>query len=126
MNTRTATFLVLAGVVLGAAATAGLLNWGTTARAEADPKAVVVLPSEKPIMEGPLHSVAYEQDDGKIGGFTRANNPQAVPGGNGSWNEHRYGRLYRDHLVVTKPSEPKWGALVIPASRVRSLHFGEE
>jgi hypothetical protein len=126
MNTRTATVLVLAGVVLGAAAAVGFLNWGPPARAEADPKAVVVLPSEKPIMEGPLHSAAYEQDDGKVGGFTRANNAQAVPGGNGSWNERRYGRLYRDYLVVTKPSVPKWGALVIPASRVRSLHFGEE
>src|SRR5215212_9285477 len=107
MNTRTATFLVLAGVGLGAAATAGFLNWGTAARADADPKAVVVLPPEKPIMEGPLHSAAYEQDDGKVGGFTRADNPQAVPGGNGSWNERRYGRLYRDYLVVTKPSEPR-------------------
>jgi hypothetical protein len=126
MNTRRATVLVLAGVGLGVLATVGFLNRGTAARAGADPKAAVVLPSEKPIMEGPLQSAAYEREDGKIGGCTRADNPQAVLGGSGSWNEYRYGRLYRDHLDVTRPSDPKWGALVIPASRGRSLHFAEE
>jgi hypothetical protein len=77
-------------------------------------------------MEGPIHSLGYEQDNGKLGGFTRVDNAQAVPGGNGSWNERRHGRLYRDYIVVTKPGEKGWGALVIPASRIRSLHFAEE
>jgi hypothetical protein len=86
----------------------------------------LTLPSEKPLMEGPIHSLGYEQDNGKLGGFTRVDNAQAVPGGNGSWNERRHGKLYRDYIVVTKPGEKGWGALIIPASRIRSLHFSEE
>ena len=126
MTTRTAVFMAVASAALGSATTAAVLSGGPVAHALGDAKGPLVLPTERPMMEGPIHSLGYEQENGKLGGFTRVDNPQAVPGGNGSWNEHRHGRLYRDYMVVTKPGEKGWGALVIPASRIRSLHFAGE
>ena len=125
MTTRAAVVVAVASAALGSATTALLLG-GPVAHAQGDAKGQLVLPMERPIMEGPIHSLGYEQDNGKLGGFTRVDNAQAVPGGNGSWNERRHGRLYRDYIVVTKPGEKGWGALIIPAGRIRSLHFAEE
>jgi hypothetical protein len=60
---------------------------------------------ERPRAEGIIYSVYYQQGTG-TGGYTRANNSQAVPGGNGSWNVDAYGKLYRDFLVITFPNKP--------------------
>jgi hypothetical protein len=126
MRNRTLTVLIVAVAGLGAATTAVVLNSTAWAFAPATPKGAVVEPSEKPLLEGPILYAAYDQENGKVGGFTRADNPKAVPGGNGSWNEQRYGKLYRDYLVVTHPAKKNWGVLVIPAGRLREVHFADE
>jgi hypothetical protein len=125
MKAGTVTFLAVVGVGV-AVATAGVLISAPTAPAQAGRQGTVVEPSEKPFVEGPIHSVAYEQEGGKLGGFTRVNDPGAVPGGNGSWNDRRYGKLYREYLIVTKPDQQGWGVLVIPSGRLRSVHFAED
>lgn len=81
--------------------------------------------SEGPIQQGNLLYVEYEVAEGRNGGFTSVDNPDAVPGGNGSWNDKRYGVLYDEYLVVTKPEENNWGVLVIPSHRLVTVHFQE-
>jgi hypothetical protein len=126
MYVRYVAFLVVAAAGLGAVATAVILNSATTAAAQADRNAAVVEPSERPLLEGPIHYAVYERENGKIGGFTRINDAKAVPGGNGSWNDHCYGKLYREYLIVTKPSNKNWGVLVLPANRLHEVHFAQE
>lgn len=121
-QTRMCLFVAIGG--LGVAAAAVLLNSATPVLAQA--KTAVIEPTEKPLMEGPIHYVAFEQESGRTAGFTRVDDPKAVPGGNGSWNERRYGKLYRDYLVVTKPADKSWGVLVLPASRLQAVHFAQE
>ena len=79
------------------------------------------------VAEGVIYSVEYRLEKGGTGGFTRLNSNQAVPGGNGSWNEDAYGRLTRDFLFITHPQRKDWdlGPQVIPVSRLVSIQFGE-
>ncbi len=73
----------LAQIVLAAAATA----LGGCSSSGSNPSAVVA--------EGVVYSVEYQTEGGRTGGFTRLNEPKAVPGGNGSWNVDAYGKLTR-------------------------------
>jgi len=82
-------------------------------------------PSPQVIAEGVIHHVHYEIGDGKTGGLTRVNSPDAVPGKNGSWNVNAYGKLYRDYLVITKPDGKDLGSRVIPRHRLLSVQFGD-
>lgn len=136
MKTRNAILLVLtAGIPLtiavsiGTMATAGVEATPTTAAPGATPppeRPPVSMAFGKPLMEGPIHFAAYDVGNGKLGGFVRIDNPEAVPGGNGTWNVDRYGKLYRDYLVVTDLSNERWGVQVIPTSRIYEIHFSED
>ena len=75
------------------------------------------------IAEGALLYVKYDYGDGKIGGFTRVDNAQAVPGGNGSWNVDARGKLTSKFLVITYPSQKELGPHVIPADRLYEVQF---
>jgi hypothetical protein len=78
------------------------------------------------VAEGVIYRVAYSIEDGKIGGFTRANIARAVPGGNGSWNVDAYGKLTRDFLFITMPSQQReTGPEIIPVHRLVSIQFGD-
>jgi hypothetical protein len=83
--------------------------------------------SNKPdtVAEGVIFSVEYQMEGGRSGGFTRLNEPKAVPGGNGSWNVDAYGRLTREFLVITRPQRRELGPQVIPAHRLVSVQFGD-
>ena len=128
---RTSTVIVLMvgtgvlGGVVGAVITSKVAGTSSTAKSH---HGVRVSTSDSPVAEGPIWSAAYDSadDPGNIAGFTAVDNPKAVPGGNGSWNDRRYGKLYREFLVVTKPSEKNWGVQVIPVHRIRSIHFLKE
>jgi hypothetical protein len=76
------------------------------------------------VTEGTLFSVKYDLGDGKVGGFTRLNTAQAVPGGNGSWNVDARGKLTTRFLIVTYPPEKQLGPLVIPVERLLEVQFG--
>jgi hypothetical protein len=75
------------------------------------------------IAKGEVYYASFREPDGKTSGWTSVDSSKAVPGGNGSWNEHRYGELYDNFLVVTKPTEKGWGTLVIPTSQISEIHF---
>jgi len=77
------------------------------------------------IAEGTIYSVKYEQGDGKIGGFTRLDSAQAVPGGNGSWGVDAHGKLTREALVITYPKQAGLGPHVIPYDRILDVQFGD-
>jgi hypothetical protein len=77
------------------------------------------------VAEGVIFSVEYQMETGRTGGFTRLNEPKAVPGGNGSWNVDARGRLTPDFLVITRPQRTDLGPLVIPAHRLVSVQFGD-
>lgn len=77
------------------------------------------------IAEGTIFSVEYKRADGKTGGFTRLNNANAVPGGNGSWNVDAQGRLTSDYLIITYPQQPDLGPRIIPAHRLVDIQFGD-
>jgi hypothetical protein len=78
---------------------------------------------EPVIAEGTLLYVKYDYGDGKVGGFTRVDNAQAVPGGNGSWNVDARGKLTSKFLVITYPSQKELGPHVIPAERLFEVQF---
>jgi hypothetical protein len=85
-------------------------------------------PSNTPssiVAEGIIYSVEYQLEGGRTGGFTRANNAKAVPGGNGSWNVDAYGKLTRDFLLITRPKHSDLGPEVIPAHRLINIQFGD-
>jgi hypothetical protein len=77
------------------------------------------------VAEGVIFSVQYEFENGRRGGFTRVNEPKAVPGGNGSWNEDASGRLTRDFLIITRPQLRDLGPEVIPVHRLINVQFGD-
>jgi hypothetical protein len=75
------------------------------------------------VTRGDVLYASFRGPDGKTSGWTSINNSQAVPGGNGSWNEHRYAELYDNFVVITKPTEKDWGTLVIPTSQLVEIQF---
>jgi hypothetical protein len=77
------------------------------------------------VAEGVIFSVEYQMEGGRTGGFTRLNEPKAVPGGNGSWNVDAHGRLTREFLIITRPQRSDLGSQVIPAHRLVSVQFGD-
>lgn len=77
------------------------------------------------VAEGIIDCVEYQNGHGGTEGFTRGNDSRAVPGGNGSWNVDAYGRLTPQYLIITRPQRPDLGPLVIPASRLLSIQFGD-
>ena len=77
------------------------------------------------VAEGVIFYVKYQLEDGKTGGLTRLNMPQAVPGGNGDFNVDAYGRLTRDFLIITYPQQKDMGPRVIPTNRLMSIRFGD-
>jgi hypothetical protein len=77
------------------------------------------------VAEGVIWSVEYKLEDGRTGGFTRVNQPAAVPGGNGEWNVDAYGRLTRDYLIITYPQRKGLGPRIIPADRLLDVWFGD-
>lgn len=81
--------------------------------------------AEETIAEGVIYFVEYKLGDGKTGGFTRRNDSDAVPGGNGSWNVDARGRLTTDYLIITRPQKPQLGPRVIPAHRLIEIQFGD-
>lgn len=108
-------------IVAVVAATAGFIGATLTHASFADSS----LHQRRPIAEGRIHYIVYMGDDGAEG-WTSVDDPIAVPSDRGSWNEHRYGKLYDDYLFVTKPTEENWGALLIPTDRILKLHFRDE
>lgn len=76
------------------------------------------------VQEGVIFSVEYLLENGRTGGFSRVNNSQAVPGGNGSWNVDAFGRLTRDFLIISWPQKPDLDELIIPAHRIVKIQFG--
>jgi hypothetical protein len=80
---------------------------------------------ERPLAEGVIYSIVYQWRDSSPAGFTRKNEPKAVPGGSGSWNVDASGKLYRDFLVITFPDKKDLGPLVIPSHRLVSVQFGD-
>jgi hypothetical protein len=81
----------------------------------------------RPIAEGVIFSARFKNADNASGseGFTRLNEPRAVPGNNGSWNVDAYGKLYPDYLIITYPQQPELGPKVIPAARIIEIQFGD-
>ena len=79
------------------------------------------------VAQGVIWYLEYKLEDGKTatGGFTRMNDPRAVPAGNGSWNVDAYGRLTRDYLIVTFPQRKDLGPRIIPAHRLVDIQFGD-
>jgi hypothetical protein len=77
------------------------------------------------VAEGTVFSVEYQMEGGRTGGFTRLNEPKAVPGGNGSWNVDAHGRLTREILIITRPQRADLGPQVIPVHRLVSIQFGD-
>jgi hypothetical protein len=80
------------------------------------------------IVEGVIYELSLRAPPGaqtQVEGFTRLNNQAAVPGGSGSWNVDAYGRLYRDYLIITYPTQRSLGPQVIPANRIISIQFGD-
>ena len=75
------------------------------------------------IAKGDVLYASFSAGEGKVSGWTSINESKAVPGGNGSWNEHRYAEVYENYMIVTKPGEKGWGALVIPTSQLVEIHF---
>lgn len=77
------------------------------------------------VREGVLFSVEYLLENGQTAGFTRINNSQAVPGGNGSWNMDAYGRLTREFLIISRPQRSDLDDLIIPVHRLVKIQFGK-
>lgn len=81
--------------------------------------------SSDTVAEGVIFSVEYQMEGGRTGGFTRLNEPKAVPSGNGSWNIDAYGRLTREFLFITRPQRSDLGPQVIPVHRLLNVQFGD-
>jgi hypothetical protein len=75
------------------------------------------------IAKGEVLYASFREGEGKISGWTSINEVKSVPGGNGSWNDHRYVELHENYLIVTKPGEKNWGTLIIPTTRLVEIHF---
>lgn len=77
------------------------------------------------VTEGVIYCVEYQLPGGGTDGFTRVNDNRCVPGGSGTWNVDAYGRLTPEFLIITRPQQEGLGPLVIPASRLVSIQFGD-
>jgi hypothetical protein len=77
------------------------------------------------VAEGVVLSVVYQDADGKSVGMTRLNDARAVSAQSGNWNIDAYARVTRDFLIITRPQRKDMGPLVIPASRLVSIQFGD-
>lgn len=77
------------------------------------------------VAEGVIFSVEFQLPGGGTEGFTRVNDARCVPGSSGTWNVDAYGRLTREFLIITRPQKPELGPLVIPASRLVNIQFGD-
>lgn len=77
------------------------------------------------LAEGVIYYVEYKLPDGRSGGFTRLNMPEAVPGKNGSWNVDARGRLTRDFLFISRPQQRDIGVQAIPIHQLISVQFGD-
>ena len=119
MKTPLPSLVIAVGVVLAAVAGAVCNTFFNRAMAATE----ATLPS--PCVEGVLFSVEYKLAGDLTGGFTRMNNAQAVPGGNGSWNIDAYGKLYPEFLIITRPKSKELGPQVIPMHRLVSVQFGD-
>jgi hypothetical protein len=82
-------------------------------------------PGQETIAEGTIFSVKYDYGDGRVGGFTRFDAANTVPGGNGSWNVNAQGRLTSQYLIITYPGRKELGPHVIPADRLFEVQFGD-
>jgi hypothetical protein len=80
---------------------------------------------EKPVEEGVIYAVQYEINDGRTEGFTRLNDPKAVPGGNGKWNIDARGKLYHDFLMIRFAGTPGLSYQAIPIRRLFFVQFGD-
>ncbi len=80
---------------------------------------------EKPVEEGVIYAVQYEIGNGLTEGFTRLNDPKAVPGGNGKWNIDARGKLYHDFLLIRFAGFPDLGYQAIPIHRLYFIQFGD-
>ena len=81
--------------------------------------------NDEVVAEGIIWSVEYKLENGRTGGFTRANNSESVPGGNGTWNTDAYGQLKQDYLIITYPQKKGLGPRIIPARRLVDIQFGD-
>ena len=82
-------------------------------------------PGPRPIQEGVLYQAAWETPEGRTQGLTRASMPEAVPGGNGSWNMNMVGTLYDTHLEIRFPDQPEPRVQIIPLHRLVDVTFGD-
>ncbi len=80
--------------------------------------------SGKPVEEGIIYAVQYDVGNGRTEGFTRLNDPKAVPGGNGRWNVDAHGKLYHDFLLIRFAGTPDLGYQAIPVQRLYFVQFG--
>ena len=90
----------------------------------------------KIVAEGIIYSVSFVDPDGKISGFTRANNTNflpflatdpkswSVPGARGSFSQNAYGVLYESCLVITYPDKKEFAEHVVPTRFLREVRFG--
>lgn len=78
----------------------------------------------EPIEEGVIFAVQYDIGNGRTEGFTRLNDPQAIPGGNGRANINAYGKLYSDFLLIRFPDSPDLNYQAIPVQRLYFVQFG--
>jgi hypothetical protein len=81
--------------------------------------------AEKPVEAGVIYAVQYEIGNGRTEGFTRLNDPKAVPSGNGRWNIDARGKLYRDFLMIRFAGAPNLGYQAIPIQRLFFVQFGD-
>ncbi len=81
--------------------------------------------AEKPVEEGVIYAVQYDIGNGQTEGFTRLNDPKAVPGGNGRWNIDARGKLYHDLLMIRFAHTPELGFQAIPLQRLYFVQFGD-
>ncbi len=104
-------FLFLASLALIGAALSGCVQYpaGT---------------SGKPVEEGVIYAIQYDVGNGRTEGFTRLNDPKAVPGGNGRWNVDARGKLYHDFLLIRFANTPDLGYQAIPVQRLYFVQFG--
>ena len=80
---------------------------------------------EKPVEEGIIYAVQYEIGAGQTEGFTRLNDPKAVPGGNGKSSIDARGKLYHDFLLIRFANSPDLGYQAIPIRRLYFVQFGD-
>ncbi len=80
---------------------------------------------ERPIVEGPIVSLVYVGANGQfIGAPVDLNAALGVNPNDDAAD--RYGRLFRDYLVVSNPRQRDAGVRVVPSNRIVQLTFADE